>query len=164
MRMTVTVLVVAALAVGSCGGSGDDGPTRADFIAKTDARCKVSNARTKALNAEVSRVADTAPTEARLLRGLAPILERAFRQVRDNATAFRAVTAPSADAAEVGRIRALYDEQAAVVGKLSQAAKNNDLKQYRTLFEEQKDVLVRLRKATGAYGLKECGSTKSDAA
>ena len=76
-----------------------DGPTRAEFIAKTDAQCKVSNARTKTLNEEAApRRRTRARSEAQLLRELAPILERGYGQVRDNAAAFQAVNPPPADA------------------------------------------------------------------
>ncbi len=165
MRTTV-VAVLAASAIGlqACESSGDDKPTRAEFIAKTDAQCKVSNARTKTLNTQARRVADTARGESRLLRELAPILERGYRQVRDNAAAFRAVDPPAADTAKIERIRKLYDEQAEVVRKLGLSAKRGDVEQFKALSEEQKDVLVRAREATSAYGFKECGSTKSDAA
>ena len=53
------LLAAAALALAACGDSGDDddptAPTRAEFIAKTDALCQASNARTKALNARAQR-------------------------------------------------------------------------------------------------------------
>jgi hypothetical protein len=168
MRMTaITLLVAAGLGLAACGDSGSDAParpSRAEFIVKTDAQCKVSNARTKTLNEQASRVARTAGNEAQLLRELAPILERGYKQVRDNAAAFEAVEPPAADVAEVGRIRTLYGEQADVVRKLRDAAKRGDIEQFKAASEEQKDVLVRARRATSAYGFKECGSTKSDAA
>ncbi len=53
MRIIATALLAAAaLAVAACGDDADEpaAPTRAEFIAKTDAQCKVSNARTKKLN------------------------------------------------------------------------------------------------------------------
>lgn len=166
MRSTAAALLaVAVLGLQACGGDGTpDELTRAEFVAKTDAQCKVSNARTKTLNEEATRAAAAAPTEAQLLRELTPILERGYRQVRDNAAAFRAVDPPSADAAEIDRIRTLYDEQVEVVRKLGAAAKDDDLEQYKAVSEEQKDVLARLREATSAFGFQECGSIKSDAA
>ena len=162
----VVILTVVALGLAACGDSGGDDPalTRAEFIAKTDAQCKVSNARTKTLNEEAARVAATAGSEAQLLRELAPILERGYGQVRDNAAAFQAVNPPSDDAAEIERIRKIYDEQAEVVRKLGLAAKRGDTDRYKALSEEQRDVIVRARSATSAYGFQECGSAKSDAA
>ena len=160
------VLVVAALGLAACGGTDEDEPeplTRAEFIAKTDAQCKVSNVRTKALNVQAARAADSAGSEAELLRALAPILERGYGQVRDNAAAFAVVNPPSSDAAKVEAIRKLYDEQAELVRKLAAAAKRGDVDAFRSLTEEQKDVLARARKAARGYGFKECGSTKSDA-
>ena len=168
MRTTaVAVLTVATLGLAACGGSGGDDsaePTRAEFIAKTDAQCKVSNARTKTLNEEATRAAASARNDAQLLRRIAPILERGYGQVRDNAAAFQSVNPPSADAAEVERIRTIYDEQAELVRKLGLAAKRGEIDRYKALSVQQQDVIARARKATTAYGFKECGSSKSDAA
>jgi ABC-type Fe3+-hydroxamate transport system substrate-binding protein len=168
MRTLISaVLALSVLALAACGGgSGDDSsaaPTRAEFIAKTDAQCKLSNARTKTLNEESRRAVAGRPRQARLLQVLAPILARAYGQVRDNAAAFQAASPPSDDAAEIENIRKLYDEQAEIVRRLGAAAKQGDLDRYKAITEEQKDALARLRKATTAYGFKECGSTKSDA-
>jgi hypothetical protein len=167
MRPTASaMLALATLALAACGGSGDNktaGPTRAEFIAKTDAQCKVSNARTKALNEESARAGAT-QTQAQLLKAVAPVLARSYGQARDNAAAFEAVSPPAADAAAVEAIRKLYDEQAEILRKLAAAATRGDLDQYKAITEQQKDVVVRIRKATNAYGFKECGSTKSDAA
>jgi len=166
-RTTIAALVVVALAPAGCGDSGDDEPeslTRAEFIAKTDAQCKLSNVRTKALNeAAASAAAGAGPSEAQLLRALAPILQRGYGQVRDNAAAFQAVSPPPADAAEVEAIRKLYDEQGELARKLAAAAKRGDVDEFKSLTAEQKDLLARARRATRAYGFKECGSTKSDA-
>ncbi len=168
MRTTASALLAAAaLALGACGGSGDDeseGPTKAEFIAKTDAQCKVSNVRTKRLNEEASRAAEAAGTEAQLLKALTPILERGYGQIRDNASAFQSVNPPAGDAAEVEAIRKLYDQQAELVRRLAVAAARGDTEQFKSLTEQQRDLLTRARKATSAYGFKECGSAKSDAA
>lgn len=167
MRTTApAVLVAVALALAACGGSGNDAPdapTRAEFIAKIDAQCKVSNARTKALNAEGAAAVEKATTDKQLLSILAPILERAYGQVRDNAAAFQAVNPPAADAVEVERIRKLYDEQGEVVRKLAATAKRGDVPAFNALAAQQKDVVKRARQATRAYGFKVCGSSKSDA-
>jgi hypothetical protein len=164
--ITATALAGAALALAACGDSGKDESaplTRAEFIAKTDAQCRGSNVRTKKLNEEATGVATRVRGEAQRLRELAPILERGYGQVRDNAAAFQAVNPPPDDAATVERIRKLYDQQAELVRKLAAAAKRGDAKQFTALTDQQKGVLARARKATQAYGFKECGSTKSDA-
>ena len=162
--LAVTILAVAALGLSACGGDDEpQAPTRAEFIAKTDAQCIVSNARTKTLNEEAAKAAESARDDTQLLRNLAPILERGYEQVRANARAFRAVEPPSADVDEIDRIRRLYDEQAEVVRKLDLTAKRGDVDEYKATLEAQKDVLTRARKAASAYGFKECGSTKSDA-
>src|SRR5215213_9213149 len=153
MRTTAVavVVVMAALGIGACADE-PAGPTRAEFIAKVDAQCQVSNIRTKRLNVQAAAAADTRRTEAQLLRKLVPILERGYEQVRDNAAAFRAVDPPPADTAEVEQIRKLYDEQAEIVRKLGLAAKRGDVDAFKAVSEEQKDVIVRARKATSAYG------------
>ena len=157
-RTAFAALVVVALAPAGCGDS-----SRAEFIAKTDAQCKRTNVRTKALNEAAARAAASAGSDAQVLRALAPILRRSYGQVRDNAAAFEAESPPPADAAEVKRIRKLYDEQAKLARKLAVAAKRGDIDEFRSLTELQKDLVARARRATRAYGFKECGSTKSDA-
>jgi hypothetical protein len=159
-------LALAAIGLASCGGSDDvgDAPlTRAQYIATTDALCKQSNARTRTLNAELRRQSASATNDADLLRRLTPVLERGYGPVRDNAAAFQAANPPAADAAKIERIRALYDRQAEFVRKLARAASRADSDEFKSLSEQQKDVVTRARRLARSYGFKECGSTKSDA-
>ena len=145
-------------------GRGADAPlTRAQYIATTDALCKQSNARTRKLNAELRRRSAGATSDAQLLRRLAPVLERGYGPVRDNAAAFQAANPPASDAAEIERIRALYDRQAEFLRKLARAARRVDSNAFKSLSEQQKDVVTRARKLARSYGFKECGSSKSDA-
>ena len=47
--------------------------------------------------------------------------------------------------------------------RLAASAKRGDTQAFKSLSEEQRDVVTRARKAAQAYGFKECGSSKSDA-
>jgi hypothetical protein len=159
-------LALAAIGLAGCGGQDEapDAPlTRAQYIATTDALCKQSNARTRKLNVELRRWSAGATSDAQLLRRLAPVLERGYGPVRDNAAAFQAANPPASDAAEIERIRALYDRQAEFVRKLARAARRVDSNEFKSLSEQQKDVVTRARKLARSYGFKECGSSKSDA-
>ena len=98
------------------------------------------------------------------MRRLAPILERGYGPVRDNAAAFEAANPPAGDAAAIERIRKAYDEQAELVRRLAAAAKRGDVDAFKALSEEQKDVVTRARTLARAYGFAECGSSKSDPA
>lgn len=167
MRATGFALLAAtALAFGGCGGS-DDGseraPTRAQFVASTDRRCEASTARTRALNAQLRRAEQGARDDEDLLRRIAPILQRGSAVVRENADALGAEQPPPADRAAVMRIRAAYDEQAAIARRLATAAKQGDVEDFKSLIEEQRDVLMRARSLARDYGFRECGSAKSDA-
>ena len=167
LRTATSILAVAALALGACGTSDDSkppAPTRASYIEKTDALCKRSNARTRKLNIEIRERSAGATSDAQLLRRLAPILERGYGPVRDNAAAFQAANPPAADAGAIERIRALYDRQAEFVRKLAIAAKRVDSDEFTSLTERQKDVVTRARRLARGFGFKECGSTKSDPA
>jgi hypothetical protein len=158
------VVVGIAIGLAGCGGSGDEAaPTRAQFIATTDALCRASNKRTRRLNVEVQRVAAAAHDDAELLRRLAPILAQGYGPIRDNAAAFQAANPPAADAGRIERIRKAYDEQAELVRKLAAAAKRGDAGAFRSLSGQQKDVVTRARRLTRGYGFRECGSAKSDA-
>ncbi len=159
-------LAVAALGLAACGdGEADsDAPTRAQFIAQTDARCKTSNRRTRTLNQQLSRAAAGAGNEKDLLRRLAPILERGYPRLSENAKAFRAVDPPADDATEIARISRLYDQQAEFVRKLAEAAERRDVSRFTTLTNQQQALVTRTRRMARAYGFRECGSSKSDPA
>jgi hypothetical protein len=159
------VLVAVALLAG-CGGSGgdDDPPTRAQFIAKTDRLCQTSNRRTRALNVQLATAAARARDDEDLLRRLAPILERGYGPLRDNAAAFQAANPPADDAAAIERIRKAYDEQAELVRRLAAAAKRGDVPAFKSLSERQKEVVTRARRLARGYGFEQCGSSKSDPA
>lgn len=159
-------IVAAALAATACGGDGGDdrAPTRAQYIAKTDMLCKASNTRTRALNVQLRRAAAGAGNDRDLLRRLAPILERGYGKVRDNAAAYQAADPPPDDAAEIDRIRAAYDKQADQVRKLAATARAGDVARFRSQSAEQEDLVTRARRLARAYGFRECGTAKSDAA
>ena len=160
--MAATVL----LSLAACGDSGGDGdtPSRAEFVTKTDKLCEASNRRTRALNIELNEAASRSRNDAQLLRRLAPILERGYGPVRDNAAAFEAGNPPAGDDAKIERIRKAYDEQAELVRRLAAAAKRGDIDAFKALSEQQKDVVTRARRLARAYGFRECGSSKSDPA
>ena len=118
---------------------------------------------TRALNAELQRAAKGVDSDRTLLRRIAPILARGYKPVSDNAATFKAAKPPAADTAEIERIRKAYDGQARLVRRLAAAAKRGDTRSFKSLSEEQRDVVTRARKAAQAYGFKVCGSSKSDA-
>jgi hypothetical protein len=166
MRSTLpcAAVVAAALAFAACGGGGDDTSlTRAQYIAKTDKLCTASNTRTRALNVKLRRAVAGARSDRERLRRLAPILQRGYGSVRDNAAAFQAANPPADDAAAVERIRAAYDKQAQQVRKLATAARSRDVARFRELSAEQEDLVKRARRLARGYGFRECGSAKSDA-
>lgn len=165
MRATLVcvVLAVAALGLASCGGGTSDAAKRAQFIDGTDRLCEKSNRRTRTFNRQLARAAAGARNDRDLLRRLAPILARGYGGVRDNARALRTSNPPAGDAAEIDRIRRLYDRQAQFVRKLAAAARRGDTRGFTSLSEQQKEVVTRARRLTRAYGFKECGSTTSDA-
>ena len=157
------MLVVAALVPAGCGGEEPQPRSHAELVAKIDARCEVTNAETKKINEEAELVGERADTQEQLLRELAPILERASDQVRQNAAAFKSVEPTGNDAAKLDRIRRFYDRQTRLAHKFAAAAKRGAVDEFKMLSELQKDLLRRLRKATSDFGFKECGSTRSDA-
>ena len=166
LRSSVLAMLAAVLVVlAGCGDSGgDDAPSRAEFIAKTDRLCEASNTRTRALNLELSDAAARSRNDADLLRRLAPILKRGYGPVRDNAAAFEAANPPPGDDAAIERIRKAYDEQAELVRRLAATAQRGDVDAFKSLSEEQRDVVTRARTLARAYGFRECGSSKSDPA
>ena len=103
-------------------------------------------------------------TTATLLRRLAPILERGTAACATTPRRFDAVDPPAGDAAEIARLRRLYDQQAQFVRRLAAAAGGATRAAFESLTAQQEDVVTRARRLSRAYGFKECGSTKSDAA
>ena len=163
MYAALAIAAVAFVGLASCGGDDGDAPTRAQFIADTDKLCERSNRRTRTLNRQLARAAAGARNDRELLRRLAPVLERGYGRVRDNAIAFRTADPPEGDAAQIERIRRLYDQQGEFVRKLASAARRGDSRTFQSLSSQQAEVVRRARRLTRAYGFKECGSTKSDA-
>jgi len=162
-KLACAVLAATALAVAGCGSRDDDlAGTRAQYIARVDTLCEASNRRTRTLNGRLSRAAAGARDDRELLRRLAPVLARGYSSVRKNATVFKAADAPARDAAAVERIAKAYDQQAEQVRALAAAARNGDVRAFRSLSEEQEQLVTRARRLARDYGFRECGSLKSD--
>lgn len=162
--LAVSLVAALALALAACGGSNakQDPLTRAQYIAKSDALCKASNARTRSLNEQLARAVAASTGDADLLRRVVPILRRGYAPIAANARAFQATTPPLADAVAIEHIRETYDQQAELVRRLAIAAEGGKEKTFKSLTLEQNDVAARARRLAHAYGFKECGSSKSD--
>lgn len=163
-NLACAVLAATALAVAGCGAKDDDAAaTRAQYIARIDARCEASNRRTRTLNAQLRRAAAGARNDRELLRRLAPVLKRGYGSVRKNQAVFEATEAPADDAAAIKQIARAYDQQAEQVRELAAAARRGDVRAFIALSDQQKQVVTRARRLARAYGFRECGSAKSDA-
>jgi hypothetical protein len=158
---TVVLLAVGAL-VASCGGGKGDS-RREEYIARADRQCEAANRRAKALNERFEAAQLGGKSADEVLDALASILEEGYElQQRDN-EAFRDIEPPPEDREVIERLHAAYDEQAALIGRMRDAAESGDAMRFRVLSDEVQRVKRRARALARDYGFKECGSGKSEA-
>ncbi|MFA4928386.1 MAG: hypothetical protein WC558_07710 [Patulibacter sp.] len=138
--------LIAALALAGCGGSDDEGPTKAEYIAKADAICKTEGEKSqKAATDAVVALGTEDPTPEQLqVIATSTIIPGLEKQVGD----LKALDKPKDDEEEIDAIYAALDT-AINAGKedpstLTGAAGANP-------FDDANKKAV-------AYGLKECGS------
>lgn len=134
----ITCAVTTFIAIGLVG-CGDDGPTKAAFIAQADRICQAGNDRL----ATAATALGTAPSAARVRRfataTAAPTLRRELRELR-------ALSPPSGDERE---IEALLDELDAAIRRLTTDP---------AALSGRVDPFTAANAKARAYGLRVCGA------
>ena len=148
-RPTALVLAAcaAALTVAGCGGGGDKGLSRADFVAKANGICRSYDAKGKALS-QPEGAADI-PAYVKKAAPLAAAEVKALRDLDGQA--------PSSVKADYGKALTLLDKQVALLTQLGAAAgdraKSNAIGEQGSQLNEQANALAR------RIGLTDCGKS-----
>jgi hypothetical protein len=177
----VTVLLGAALALGACGGDDEDssektttqaapgttaqsgdGVTRSEFIARADSLCEDANEDIARLNREARTAAEGASNAREQLEAVAPVYREAYALHRRSNAALSELERPPDDQETIERIRIAYDEQAALIGRLADAAEAGDTGRFRSISEELELAATKARGLAQGYGFRECGTPPGD--
>lgn len=139
-------LTIAALALAGCGGSDDEGPTKAEYVAKADAICKTEGAKSEeAATAAVVALGTEEPTPAQLetiaTETVIPGLEK-------QVTELKALEQPKDDGEQIDAIYASLDT---AVGAVKEDPSS-------LVGGEGENPFADANAKALAYGLKECGS------
>jgi len=146
-RMIATPLVGLALVLAGCGGSEDEGPTKADYIKTADAVCKkASDAGEQATNTAVSALGTDSPTPEQLSTVVTSVV---LPQLDTQLAALRALEKPKDDADEIDAIYAAL-EKGIAAGKADPTTLASDSGGANP-FDEANEKAK-------AFGLKECGA------
>jgi hypothetical protein len=141
------VLVATAAALSGCGGSGDDGDeglTKAEWIAKADAICKESFAAAK----DIPRPRSPAQFDEYLAKVLA--ISRRFDPK------FAALEAPEGDEKTVQNLVRLNEEGTLLVANLLDAVRAQDAAKVARIVQQGTANAREFAAAAKAYGSKEC--------
>lgn len=171
MRATIAAGFAAALLAAGCGGddNGKDTATtktesKADYIAKADAVCKDANAKITELNRKAARQVEDSgeikkPEDA--LKVLAPVLEEGLDLQKETQAKFKAIAPPDSEKERIGKLNAAYDQQIALVEKVTGAAKDGDLEEFNKLLAQQATKRADTSAQAQTFGFKECGKQTS---
>jgi hypothetical protein len=141
------VLLAAAVALAGCGGSGDDGEeglTKAEWIAKADAICKESFAAAEG----VPRPTSPEQFDEYLAEVLA--ISRRFDPK------FAALEAPEGDEKTVQNLVRLNEEGTLLVANLLEAVRAQDAAKVARIVQQGTTNAREFGAAARAYGAKEC--------
>ena len=140
-RICAATLVACALVAAGCGGDDDEGPSKADYIAKADAICKAGDAKIEAATSAISDPSDQAAVLEFVTATLIPNIEG---QIKD----LKALDKPKDDADTIDAIYADLD------GALAKA--KSDPSALLTA-EGGASPFATANDKAKAYGMKVCG-------
>ncbi len=148
----VIAAVAVAVAVGGCGGDGEQAPSaKAAYVARADGVCERMGERTNALPEPAlpepgARPGD--PSVEAFERDQAQYERRAEAILRDGLRELRAIPPPPGDE---GRVAALYDELERAIEALAALPADQP-------GEPGADPTAAVRRDAAAYGLKACAA------
>lgn len=157
---------VAALGFAGCGGDDGtetpasrpaDGQTRERFIAEGDALCARVNTKVEAYNARIQRAAGGSTSAAAKLEAIAPIFREAHQVQRQALREWQALEQPE-DEDVIDQLDTAYSEQAALVGRIADAAAAGDAAGVSSLSSQIELVRNRAKGLAQGYGFRVCGS------
>ncbi|WP_354700448.1 hypothetical protein DSM112329_00725 [Paraconexibacter sp. AEG42_29] len=138
--------------------------THAQYVTQVDGLCRTINAQTKRLNAKANAALRGAKTEAEQLAAVAPVLKEGLGAQSLALDTIKAVERPAADKAALASYFALLDQQKQQLTALAAAAEAGSITKYKSVTAKSAGLRQRARAKAIAFGFKECGSGKGDAA
>jgi hypothetical protein len=157
MRIPRLALPIAAvLALGAAGCGGDDGPTKAEYIASADAICTDANKQAKTISKQFETLGKKAQ-EQKSLTPLSPALSEAQKLNAQTNVKFQALDAPKELEDEIAAMNKELDKQDEVTEKLVAAAAKNDQKTYNTLGQQIGESQQKTQQIMSEIGFKVCG-------
>lgn len=146
----VVPLLLAALALGACGGSS--GTSKSSYINRADAICAKADTQINGVPKP-----QLTGTQAHILKGLGVYVDRVLPVVHGVVGQLKGLSQPSADQAILRRYFAALDDAVTRLQNLSAAIRRGDVKAVQAeataLNNAQPDALAR------QYGFKRCGGT-----
>jgi hypothetical protein len=125
------VLAGLAMALGACGGddkkSGDNGPTRPEYIATVDAICKQVTKQSQPSFRKLQALVDASGTYKSRLIKAAPTLRKVYALQAAKLRRFKAIESPKVDRAQVAQITKYADKTLTEFRKFLPFADRGDL-------------------------------------
>jgi hypothetical protein len=157
MRIPRLALPIAAvLALGAAGCGGDDGPTKAEYIASADEICAAANKQAKG----ISKQFETQGKKAQAQKSLKPLTSALSEAQKLNAQTnvkFQALEAPKDLEKQVETMNQELDKQDEITEKLVAAAAKNDQKTYNQLGQQVGQSQQKTQQVMNEIGFKVCG-------
>jgi hypothetical protein len=160
LRLAVPLLAALALVAGCGGGkSTPSGPTRAQYIARTDAICSATKAKAAPqLHALSSAGASLNPLK---VSGLGPLAQKVRVTADAYLTQLDAVPQPPADAAAISNFLTPTRETVAAIGKAANELSSGNALAAIGRLNEIQALANAANAAAASYGLKDCAKVLS---
>jgi hypothetical protein len=155
---TVSLFVIAGLALGACG-SDTKTISKADYVRKGNQVCvdgsvQVRNVERKAPNVDLN--GDLTKAQ---LKAVGDVLVKAVKIQNDLIKKLRGLGSPKGDSATLEKIYDTSDTGASQVDKAADAAHANKLPTFRTEYAKGLDTLAQAQRKIVSYGLTKCGNS-----
>jgi hypothetical protein len=144
---------LAALALASSACAGDARPSRAEYVEKADATCRKYEQKLEPLGRELAT--------AKGAGDVAGTIDRALPVVREGVAELRELEPPAGLEREANRWLRSNDRSVEKLEELREAAKENDLREFRRLAQAAKANEERAADRARALGLRDCAQDEA---
>ncbi len=150
----------SVLALAACGGSS--GPSKSQFVAKSDAICKATQAQTTPLIHQITAGGAALITGgASAARQIAPTVQRLHTVAASGLTKLKALAQPSGDHAAIQKFLTPLASVIDAIGKAATALSQGQGPQALALLQQAQPLAGAVTSAAQAYGLPRCESVIS---
>ena len=149
MARAAALVVALILTLTACGGGGNDGAARAEYIAKADSVCG-------ALRAQVNALPFASPDPNVLAQAFRDGARLGDEQVRQ----LRAIPAPEGDGEEIDAILDLAEQLNQTGREAADAKAAGDDVRFRSLINQSRAITQRQRELALNYGFRDCAGRR----